>query len=356
MLECTYVSVIPDGMLPYGTVAVSAHVADSQRHEISRVAVAYIHTYMYICVYVYVCLLCVNVSLLNVSVIFTQCTFGTTYTLGQYYDDLYYIAEFVHICGMGLLMLKLKKQKNCAGVSLKMQELTAIFLMVRMFCEATSYRDLQQAIKDGLIFTWMHFTLDAILLTQTCIVIHWMRNSLRATYMADLDPLKKRYLIVPCFCLAVLVHPPMEKAELSGVSYNSYWYVVAWSFGVYCETVSVLPQFRMLQYSKVVESYTAHYIFSLALARFLVVVHWTTQLCEEGSYLWKDVLGPILWRLDLGPRFRHNAEAMDGGKWALAVFLSEILQSFLYVDFCFYYVANMSSGGGSLRLPSGMTV
>ena len=122
-----------------------------------------------------------------------------------------------------------------------------------MFCEALSPRDEQKEEQDGLVFTWLHTLLDLTLLGMTCTIVFRMRTTLRSTYMPELDPLSKRWLMMPCIILAVVLHPPMQRInnEAHGHLLYSYWFLVLWAFGVYCETCAVLPQLRMLQYSKV---------------------------------------------------------------------------------------------------------
>ena len=286
----------------------------------------------------------------------SQVAYIVVYTHGAYYDDLYYYSEAVHILGAFVLLRKLNKQKNCAGISLRMQEMTAAYIFIRMFCEALSPKDAQKEEQDGLVFTWLHTLLDLTLLGMTCTIIYRMRTSHRSTYMPELDPLSKRWLMMPCIILAVVLHPPLVRINHDNAAHllYSYWFLVLWAFGVYCETVSVLPQLRMLQYSKVIEPMTSHYIFCLAISRFLVIVHWSIQLLEPRSYVWNDIIGPFMYRWRIPPSYLWIKDV--DGIWPMTVFLTEVLQTFLYTDFCFYYVANLSTGGGSLRLPSGISV
>jgi ER lumen protein retaining receptor len=51
-----------------------------------------------------------------------------------------------------------------------------------------------------------------------------------------------------------------------------------WAVCVYLEAISVLPQLRMMQNSKVVERFTAHYVFCLGLSRFFSCAHWILQV------------------------------------------------------------------------------
>lgn len=81
---------------------------------------------------------------------------------------------------------------------------------------------------------------------------------------------------------------------------------------VYMEAVSVLPQLRMMQNSKVVERFTAHYVFCLGLSRFFSCAHWILQLLEGNKYL---------------------LHALGSGLWPVLVLLSEIVQTFILADF-----------------------
>jgi len=58
---------------------------------------------------------------------------------------------------------------------------------------------------------------------------------------------------------------------------------IMWALCVYLEAVSVLPQLRMMQGAKVVEKFTAHYVFALGLSRFVSCAHWILQVRLQES-------------------------------------------------------------------------
>ena len=60
---------------------------------------------------------------------------------------------------------------------------------------------------------------------------------------------------------------------------------VMWALCVYLEAVSVVPQLRMMQGAKVVEKFTAHYVFALGLSRFVSCAHWILQILDGDSFL-----------------------------------------------------------------------
>jgi len=130
--------------------------------------------------------------------------------------------------------------------------------------------------------------------------------------------------MVPCAIAAVVAHPN-----------TSHMYVnrVLWALCVYVEAVSVLPQLRMMQKAKVVERCTANYVFALGIARFLSCAHWVLQVFDGQSYL---------------------ATAIGSGLWPVMVLLSEVVQTFILADFCYYYMISWAEGGSVVRLPAGI--
>jgi ER lumen protein retaining receptor len=121
--------------------------------------------------------------------------------------------------------------------------------------------------------------------------------------------------------LALLIHP-----STSHVLVNR----ICWAFCVYLEAVSVLPQLRLMQntkvhtdvqvhtlylatrtgvfnftlsvlimyvpyvfcilYVKIVEPFTAHYVFALGVARFLSCAHWVLQVIFSSILIFRKYL------------------------------------------------------------------
>eukprot|EP00850_Spirogloea_muscicola_P010981 SM000066S20456 [mRNA] locus=s66:437686:440212:- [translate_table: standard] len=225
------------------------------------------------------------------------------------HDNLFVAAEAIHALGIGVLIYKLTKERTCAGLSLKSQELTAIFLAVRLYCSLVMEKDI-------------HTLLDCAALATTAWVIYTIRFQLRSTHSEDLDNMPIYYVLAPCAVLAVLIHP--------GTSHNIVNRIL-WAFCVYLEAVSVLPQLRVMQNTKVVEPFTAHYVFALGIARFLSCAHWILQVLDGDSFL---------------------LSALGYGLWPSMVLLSEIVQTFILADFCYYYVKSAIEGQLMVRLPS----
>mmetsp|Transcript_28994 Transcript_28994/g.55570 ORF Transcript_28994/g.55570 Transcript_28994/m.55570 type:complete len:284 (-) Transcript_28994:895-1746(-) len=227
------------------------------------------------------------------------------------HDNLFVTAEAVHALGIGVLVYKLTQEKSCAGLSLKSQDLTCLFLGVRLYCSFVMEYDI-------------HTFLDLLTLGATLWVEYMMRVPLKSTYNDELDTIKTHYVVLPCLALAAIAHP--------GTTHNIV-HRVMWALCVYLEAVSVLPQLRMMQKAQVVEKFTAHYVFALGIARFLSCAHWFLQIMDGDSFL---------------------LTALGSGIWPMMVLVSEIVQTFILSDFCYYYVKSFVEGGSVVRLPAGV--
>ncbi|KAK6159540.1 hypothetical protein DH2020_006854 [Rehmannia glutinosa] len=220
------------------------------------------------------------------------------------HDNLFVAAEAVHSIGISVLIYKLMKERTCAGLSLKSQELTAIFLAVRLYCSFVMEYDI-------------HTLLDMATLATTLWVIYMIRFKLNASYMGDKDNFALYYVVAPCAVLALLIHPSTSHHIINRI---------AWAFCVYLEAVSVLPQLRVMQNTKIVEPFTAHYVFALGVARFLSCAHWVLQVLDSRG---------------------HLLVALGYGLWPSMVLISEIVQTFILADFCYYYVKSVFGDGNS---------
>ncbi|XP_058091046.1 uncharacterized protein LOC131237352 isoform X1 [Magnolia sinica] len=227
------------------------------------------------------------------------------------HDNLFVAAETCHAIGICVLIYKLTKERTCAGLSLKSQELTAMFLAVRLYCSFVMEFDI-------------HTLLDSAALMTTLWVIYMIRFKLKSSYMEDKDNFAIYFVAAPCAILALVVHPSTSHNILNRI---------LWAFCVYLEAVSVLPQLRVMQNTKIVEPFTAHYVFALGVARFLSCAHWVLQVL--------DTRGQLL-------------TALGYGLWPSMVLLSEIVQTFILADFCYYYIKSVVGGQLVLRIPSGV--
>nr|GMD12254.1 putative ER lumen protein-retaining receptor C28H8.4 [Ipomoea batatas]GMD15660.1 putative ER lumen protein-retaining receptor C28H8.4 [Ipomoea batatas] len=218
------------------------------------------------------------------------------------HNHFFVAAEAIHFTGILVLIYKLIRKKTCSGLSLRTQEITALYLAIRLYCSFIMEADI-------------HTVLDFVTLVSTLWVMYMIRFKLKFTYMAGMDSTPIYYIIVPASILAVFVHPHTSHLQI---------HRMLWAFCVYLESVAVLPQLRMMQKAKMIEPFTAHYVFALGIARFLELAHWIIQVYESGG--------------------KYLYLAGRGYLWIPAVFVSEMVQSFILADFCYYYVKSAMRG------------
>lgn len=138
-------------------------------------------------------------------------------------------------------------------------------------------------------------------------------------------------IILPAFFFALLVHPSLN---------NFFVTDVAWAFACYLETLAVVPQLRMIKKGGtraniIVEPYTAHWLFSLALARFFHVVFWLFSYHElnstdDDAFFLNSIVGYV-------------------------VMLSQICQLIIMMDYIYYYLRS-AARGETMKLPPNLSL
>ncbi|KAL0872287.1 hypothetical protein Bca101_021992 [Brassica carinata] len=125
--------------------------------------------------------------------------------------------------------------------------------------------------------------------------------------------------------LCSLIYKLIKEKTCAGLSLKSQDFL-----GVMCVSRSC---FSSASAVSIVEPFTAHYVFALGVARFLSCAHWVLQVL--------DTRGRLL-------------VALGYGLWPSMVLISEIVQTFILADFCYYSVKSVFGEQLVLRLPSGV--
>ncbi|XP_047158547.1 ER lumen protein-retaining receptor erd-2.2-like [Vigna umbellata] len=96
-----------------------------------------------------------------------------------------------------------------------------------------------------------------------------IRFKLKSSYVKDLDNMKLYFVVVPSAILAILNHPSTNGWRITG---NFM------AFSMYLEAISVMPQLRLMQNAKMIETFTGYYVFALGVSRFMALPHWIVQV------------------------------------------------------------------------------
>ncbi|XP_050221068.1 ER lumen protein-retaining receptor-like [Mercurialis annua] len=207
--------------------------------------------------------------------------------------------DMTHLLSVVVLLLKIRKMKSCAGISLKTQELYAIVFLTR-------YLDL------FVIYRSFYNTIMKLVFIGTSVGIVWyMRyhKVVKQTYSKSEDTFRHYVLVLLCFALALLVHRSFNVIEVS------------WAFSIYLEAVAILPQLLVLQRSKNIDNLTVNYVFLLGAYRTLYIFNWVYRFFTEGVQVrW------IPW-------------------------ISGLVQTALYADFFYYYIKSWKNRE-QLKLPA----
>jgi ER lumen protein retaining receptor len=169
------------------------------------------------------------------------------------------IADLLHLTSIVALLFVIYKRKNCSGVSLKTQ---ALFLTV--FC--TRYLDL-------LVYyvSFYNECMKILFIATTGATVFLMSSKLTASYDKADDDMDVRFLIGPCFLLALIWN---ENHSHDFFSLHSVR-LVLWAFSQFLEAVAILPQLKMISKPKGnIVNLTYLYIFCMGLYRGLYILNW----------------------------------------------------------------------------------
>mmetsp|Transcript_18391 Transcript_18391/g.22358 ORF Transcript_18391/g.22358 Transcript_18391/m.22358 type:complete len:295 (+) Transcript_18391:162-1046(+) len=224
------------------------------------------------------------------------------------------LGGIVRMFGFGILMVKFYVQKSATGISLKTLELYSLVFVARL-CSILFYQGYLPYDSSG---DWLYQTVEVIsLLLCVAAIVYVLVYS--DSYVAAEDAfgnfkyipsqLGPIILVVPCFILALLFHPTLNKNKLTDT---------AWTFAAYLETVAVLPQFYLLQKAnKAVESWVSHFVFSLGLSRLFLFIFWFSSFHELSDKKSKSFLS---------------------GFSGYSILLVQLVHIAIMGEFCIYYL------------------
>jgi len=212
------------------------------------------------------------------------------------------LADLIHLVSFFVLIWKIRKQRSCAGISLKTQ-------ICYFFVFVTRYLDLPWNIIHPSLFHFYLAAMKIFYIWATALIIYYIHVKYRNTYNVDEDGLPLYFILPPCFILALVWNQDFTFFE------------ILWAFSIYLEAVSIIPQLVMLQQTGNIETLTSHYIFCLGGYRFFYLLNWIYRFVMEDNY----------------------------SQWI--VWVSGAVQTVLYIDFFYYYIKGQVRGE-SIALPS----
>lgn len=179
------------------------------------------------------------------------------------------------------LTVKILTQSSSAGISVKTLELYAMVFFFRL-CSILVYEGYLPFDKSG---DWLYQATEAVALLATLVNVFLILGPYYKTYSSHQDvfgyykkvpsSLGIVWIVVPCFILALIIHPSLN---------GDFRTDVAWTFSCYLETFAMVPQLYLFTRKKssdnVVEDFTSHFVFALGCGRFLHFIFWLSSYHE----------------------------------------------------------------------------
>ncbi|KAL7576602.1 hypothetical protein ACA910_005543 [Epithemia clementina (nom. ined.)] len=215
--------------------------------------------------------------------------------------------DMSHVFSIIVLLLRLRVAKNAQGISVRTHELYLLVFITRYLDLFTSFYSIYNS------------AMKILFLASTASIIYTIRfqEPIKSTYEKSQDTfLHWKFAVLPCAVVATVTHllgSGLEKFDVLEL---------LWTFSIYLESISILPQLIVLQRYREVENLTGNYVFFMGAYRALYIVNWIYRANTEKGY-------------------KHH--------WV--VYFCGVLQTLLYADFFYYYV-KAKSKGSKLTLPT----
>lgn len=212
-----------------------------------------------------------------------------------------------------VLINKVRTQQSVSGISKRSLVLYCTSLVFRLF-STLFFNGYLPVDKSG---DWVYQCADCLTLVLIVVLLMWISGRYKHTYQDKEDSLTMLIPVIIAAVIAVMVHPDLN---------NFYPADVSWTFALYLETFSMLPQlFMMAKIGGEVEGLTSHYVASVAASKFFCFIFWLFSFRE------------------LAPRNGFNISG-----WA--VMIAYVSQLLMFADFIYHYVSSMRLGR-SLIIP-----
>ena len=170
------------------------------------------------------------------------------------------IGDFSHYLAILTIFIKIISSKSCKGISGKSQILFLIVFITRYLDVFTNFISLYNT----------SIKIFFILSTLTNIFLVFVKY--KGTISSDLDSIRIEILIIGAAVLALFINHEFVMME------------IFWTFSVYLEAVSIIPQLSVSNHTKTVEPVILLYLMALGLHKLFYIFNWIHRYYNEGFY------------------------------------------------------------------------
>ncbi len=173
--------------------------------------------------------------------------------------------DMLHVTSIMLLLYKLHKNKNCIGISCRMQEIYAIVFLMR-------YVDLLWAF-----VSVYNSVMKSLFIISTLYLVYIMRFQppVATTYDKEKDAFPYQlYFVPPAVLLGLVTAHEFTVSEI--LKTTSIW----------LESVAIVPQLLMLQKMREVENLTSDFVGTMGAYRAFYILNYFERYMEDGTVRW----------------------------------------------------------------------
>jgi hypothetical protein len=231
---------------------------------------------------------------------------------GKFFSDrsfsaLLTLSAGVQCLGFALLRLKVHKQAGVQGISSRALQLFAVSYVSRLY-STLQYNGYLPVDRSG---DWLYQLIEVVSLLMVISLITTIHTTHRHSYELENDTCGIFLLLAISFLSAYYVHPSLNNMKSPDV---------AWTAGLYQESLAMVPQLWMLaKKGGEIDGLASHYIACVFFSRVFTLCFWMNSYVE------------------LAP---HGSEYNIPGWGVLG---AQLLQVGIFADFMYYYARAMIS-------------
>ena len=170
------------------------------------------------------------------------------------------LGDLSHYLAILTVFIKITSSKSCKGISGKSQILFLFVFITRYLDVFTNFISMYNT----------SIKIFFILSTLTNIFLVFVKY--KGTISSDLDTIRIEILILGAAVLALFVNHEFVMMELF------------WTFSVYLEAVSIIPQLSVSSHGKSVEPVMLLYLMALGCHKLFYIFNWIHRYYNEGFY------------------------------------------------------------------------
>jgi len=159
------------------------------------------------------------------------------------------------------------KARSARGVSCRMMECYCLVFATRLVA-IVPFEGYLPFDRSG---DWFYQLSEVFALAIAIGIVYLCRVEYAATYDREADTLNNVWLILPAFCMSLVIHPHLNNHTPSDT---------CWAFALYLESAAVLCQFWMFMNQGKARIHISHFLAAQALSKFMSFIFWSASFPE----------------------------------------------------------------------------